>query len=159
MVSSFVEHDALTAHELFALQSKRTLHAFRGQGKPIAILNSQEQVARLESFSFGKSGLRETGAGSNDCTILARVADTFDNQIQCGITRRIRPGTQFRVARRGRCGATLCVRRQHGPRLEALCLYCQVKASFFSTKIILPADREGRRRTAGSRSALPGVER
>jgi hypothetical protein len=81
MISSFVEDDALTADELFALQSKRTLHTFRGQDEPIAILHSQKQVARLEPFNLGKSGLRETGAGSDDCTILARVADTFENQV------------------------------------------------------------------------------
>jgi hypothetical protein len=95
MISSFVEYDALTAHELFSLQSKRMLHTFRGQGKPMAILHSQKQVARLEPFNLGESGFRETGASSNDCTILARVADAFENQVQRGIKRCIRSGTQF----------------------------------------------------------------
>jgi hypothetical protein len=93
VISHFVEDDALTANELLALQAKWPLHTFRCQGKPITVLHSQKQVSRLEPLNLGKSRLGETRAGSNDCTIFARVADPFENEFQHRIARRIRPGT------------------------------------------------------------------
>src|SRR5260370_23468301 len=136
MISGFVEDDSLPANELFALQTKRPVYTFRRQGKPITHIDSQKQMAWLEPLKLGKRRFRETGAGTNDRAIFAGVADTLEHKLQSGVTRRIGLSTRFRVTRRGRGGATLCIRWHHEPRLEALCRYCQVKAAYSRRKLI-----------------------
>src|SRR5260221_12760692 len=100
MISGFVEDDSLPANELFALQSKRPLYTFRRQGKPITIIDSQKQMAWLEPLNLGKRRFRETGARTNDRTILAGAAYTLEHNLQSGDTRRIARTTPSRRTRR-----------------------------------------------------------
>jgi len=130
MITGFVESDSLAANELFALQSKRTLYTFRRQGKPITVLHSQKQMARLEPLNLGKRRFRETGTGTNDRTIFAGVADTLEHKLQSGVTRRVGPSIRFRVAR----GATLYIRWHHETKSRSFVPLLPSQSSFLATK-------------------------
>src|ERR1700756_4149896 len=136
MITGFVESDSLSANELFALQSKRPLHTFRRQGKPITVLHSQKQMARLEPVNLGKRGFRETGTGTDDRTIFAGVADTLEHKLQSGVTRRIGPSIRFRVARGGRSGAILYVRWHHGTETRSFVPLLPSQSSLSRRKLI-----------------------